>query len=91
MREYSELCAHREWVLGGYSSILAAPAYHSARVWGPIMQTIKAAVVAIAARFGIQIGEQSATREVPTPKPPPIPRPPGMRDDHPLVLNGRYQ
>jgi hypothetical protein len=55
------------------------------------MQTIKAAVVAIAARFGIQIGEQSATREVPTPKPPPIPRPPGMRDDHPLVLNGRYQ
>jgi len=57
------------------------------------MDVIKVAVVAIAARFGVQITEPSerrAPREVQQ-KPPAIPRPPGMPDNHPLLLNGRYQ
>ena len=93
VREYSEMCAHREWVTrDGYSSIQAAPAYHSARIWGPIVSTIKTAIVAIAARFGLQIGEPGAPApQAPAQKPAPIPRPPGMPDDHPLILNGRYQ
>lgn len=90
-REYSELCLHRQWVISdGYSSIQAAPAYHSARIWGALMQTVKAAVVALALRAGFQINEPGAPKPA-AQKAAPLPRPPGMADDHPLVLNGRYR
>ena len=92
VRELAEMQLHREWVLeGGYSSLLAAPAYHSARIWGPIIQTVKAAVVAIANHLGIEIRESGKAADKPVAPIAPLPKPPNMKDDHPLVVSGRYK
>lgn len=85
--------AHRRWVIeDGYPSLLAAPAFTTAKMWGPIVQTIKTAIVAIASRLGFTIEEPAQSHRKPRPQqPPPMPRPPFMSDDDPLVLNGTYQ
>ena len=87
--------AHRRWVLAGHPSLHAA-SLHAAQPWlrrvWESLDAIRALVEAAAKRWGIRLrksGPQAAQQ--PHAKPTPLPRPPGIGDDHPLVLNGRYR
>ena len=99
--EWSSMHAHRRWVLAGYPS-LHAGAFHAAQVWlrrtFTALDEIRVLVEAAAKRWGIRLRRQASAssaltpaQSIPHPKPARLPRPPGIADDHPLVLSGRYR